>query len=368
MTRILSTIAGDRLRASPHPPQRYGLSVVLRKGYPAMGNWKLGTGNWKPTVRGADVRQVAWEDMPADVVALVRRRVEKDPVVATAVLAQPRVDVVRVEGKREVTLQAGAPVTVVDVAPNAHVILNEVGEHLRALPAKNARADAEVRPYGARLVLLRVGAGARVRWFASVVGAPGFTFVERLALLAQDAVLEHHSALVSANAIRENVHVMLDGPGATVRVQTLFAGSADNQFDLGVTAEHRAPRTVSDLRAKGVLSGKAQGVYRGLVRVEKNATGSDGYQRCDALLLSPTAEVDPIPNLEIETNDVRCTHGVTVSRPDAEQLFYLRSRGLDESAARDLLVEGFAGTMLSAYPESQREELQAAMQNVLCMP
>ncbi len=326
------------------PPQRYGLGVMLRKPYPAMDNWKLETGNWKPTVRGAEPRTVPWENLPPALLDLVRRRAAADPVVAARVLQVPAVLFLDIPAQTTMTIDE----------PLESVLLRE-----------HTSKSGEGEGTRASVTLLRVGEGARVQWFAPLLAMTGFAFTERLVCLERGATLEYHGAAVGADALRENIHVVLAGEGATARVHTLFAGSADNQFDFGVTAEHRAPRTTSDLRAKGILGGKAQGVYRGLVRVEKNAVRSDGYQRCDALLLSPTAEVDPIPNLEIETNDVRCTHGVTVSHLNADQLFYLQSRGFTEAAARDLLIEGFAGTMLRSWPEGEREKLRQAVQGTL---
>lgn len=354
--------------------QRYGLSVFLRKAYPALRatqDSELGTRN-SPCVRGGETRTMPWADVPADIRELVRRRASADPIVAAHITQSSGVELLRARGAAPMVLDDSALPVFIDIPPGQDTVIFEslgsdtayystsAGVELSGAGEKSSEALLR-----SGIVMLRVGSGARVRWFSTSVGAPGFSFIERIAVLALDAVLEHHSVLVAANAVRENIHVMLNAPGATARVRTLFAGAATHQFDLGVTAEHRAPRTTSDLRAKGVLAGKAQGVYRGLVRVEKDATGSDGYQRCDALLLSPTAEVDPIPNLEIETNDVRCTHGVTVSRPDPEQVFYLQSRGLGEDAARDLLVEGFVGSMLQAYPMADREQLKNAVNGTL---
>lgn len=369
----LSTLARTRLAETPLPAQRYGLGVMLRKAYPAVGNWEQTMGNRDTAVRvrGAAVARATWDDLPAEIAELVRRRAAGDAMTAAHVLRTESVQVVPVSGKKSVVLEylvtPGAFTTLfVDVAPQAEL---EIQESLNSATISGSVAEKRERVGEADMasvfVLLRVGEGARVRWFGQSVGAPGCTMIERMALLAQDAVLEQYSVLLAANAVRENTHVVLAAPGATARVATLFLGAADHQFDLGVTAEHRAPQTKSDLRAKGVLTGCAQGVYRGLIRVAKNGVGADGYQRCDALLLSPTAEVDPIPQLEIETNDVRCTHGVTVSHVSPEHLFYLRSRGFSEAAARGLLVGGFIRDVLGQYLEPSREHLERAVRVVL---
>lgn len=314
-------------------------------------------------MRGADVRRVGWDELPKELSELVHQRAKEDPAVASRVVGRKQLFVLQPGHAGELSLHHHLNTIIfLDIPPHADLTVRESLESVSVYGDSSAPGDA---PVLVGMILLRLGEASRVRWFADALGSPGFSFVERIAVLAQDATLEHHSALVAANAVRENVQVILSAPGATARINSLFMGSHTDQFDLGVTAEHRAPRTTSDLRAKGVLTGKAQGVYRGLVRVKKHATKSDGYQRCDTLLLSKTAEVDPIPNLEIETNDVRCTHGVTVSHVDPEHLFYLQSRGLGEGAARDLLVEGFVGSMLRAYPMADRERLQNAVRVTL---
>lgn len=361
--------AEKRLVAVPAPSQRYGLSVMLRKAYPQPGHgpWAMGHGA-ALTVRGAEAETRAWENVPAEIQGLVRKRVAEDTLFASHVLRSEHIQTIEVAGERTLTLQrlitTGTSVTVlIDVAPESILTIRE--ESPDTVLVHENRFSSTEGPSASSLVLLRIGAGAHVRWFSQLVGNRGCTVMERLVLLDQDAMLEQYSTIVGPDILRENIHVVLAASGATVRTHTLFAGAKDHQFDIGITAEHRAPHTVSNLRAKGVLSGKAQAVVRGLVRVEREAPGSDGYQRCDALLLSPTAEVDPVPNLEINTNDVRCTHGVTVTHVNPEHMFYLQSRGMDGHSARQLLVEGFADGMLQPYPEEQRDALRAAVRRTL---
>ncbi|MDP3685767.1 MAG: SufD family Fe-S cluster assembly protein [bacterium] len=384
MSTALSSLANVRLSTAPVPSQRYGLSVVLRKAYPAVGNNEQRTKDREPTcnVRGTVVERATWDDLPGEIVELVRKRVADDSLAAFHVLRAANMHAIHVSGERVINLKhfatpGTATTLLVDVAPHAKVVIQESHESAPIHESTFAEdSGGGGVAYSSVLVLLHVGEGARVQWFGQSVRVPGFAVIERLALLGGDAVLEHHSVLLAANALRENVHVALNAPGATAHVKTLFVGGTDptspdglrgagHQFDLGITAEHRAPHTVSNLAAKGVLTGKAQAVVRGLVRIEREASGSDGYQRCDTLLLSPTAEVDPIPNLEINTNDVRCTHGVTTGRLNAEQLFYLQSRGFSDAAARDLLVSGFVGGLLRAWPDAQREDLSAAVSEIL---
>lgn len=138
-----------------------------------------------------------------------------------------------------------------------------------------------------------------------------------------------------------DVTSMLNGKGSTSRNYSLFFGANKQNFDLNFNTIHNAPNTTSDMFTKGALNNKSKAVCRGLVRIEQNANESNGYQKEDTLLLSKDAEVDPIPNLEINNHNVRCTHGATVSQVDKEKLFYLKSRGLNNSEAMRIIIDGF---------------------------
>jgi Fe-S cluster assembly protein SufD len=110
---------------------------------------------------------------------------------------------------------------------------------------------------------------------------------------------------------------------------------------------HLAPHCRSDLFTKGVIKDSARSVYYGYIRVAEGAQRTDAYQTNRNLLLSPSACADSIPNLEIKANDVRCSHGASVSSVSAEDMFYLMARGLSRNSAEELLVEGFLSELLT---------------------
>lgn len=344
MSVSLSTLARERVTKYPEPNQKYGLSIALRKRYPGV-------------VLDTTVAERDWSNVPPELVDLLRQRIADDTMLATHVLRSSPLRYLKIRGKCSTILEhfPGVTSTFIDVAPGAVLELQE----------RTGGPAVDSSPYASALVLLRAGAGAQVRWRRQSVDAKGSTMVESVVVLARDAVLEHTSALLAADALRDTLQVVLQESGATVLARTLFAGALDHQFDLSVTAEHRAPRTKSDLRVRGVLDGKAQAVVRGLVRVAGEARGADGYQRIDTLLLSPTAEVDPVPTLEINTNDVRCTHGVTTGHVNPEHLFYLQSRGYSSGAAQALLVGGFLRDIIDRFPECEREHLQEPVRRVV---
>ena len=135
--------------------------------------------------------------------------------------------------------------------------------------------------------------------------------------------------------------VVLDGPGASGEVNGCTFATDRQLLSYYTQQTHRAVNTRSDLLYKDVLRDEARVVWRGMIRVDQGAQQTDGYQRNDSLLLSPEARADSIPGLEIEADDVRCTHGSTAGRVDEDQIFYLMCRGISRYEAMHMIVEGF---------------------------
>jgi Fe-S cluster assembly protein SufD len=133
----------------------------------------------------------------------------------------------------------------------------------------------------------------------------------------------------------------ITGRGASARVTGAYVAHGSQHLDYDTTQEHAAPDTTSDLAFRGILRDRATAVWSGMIRVDPGAQHTDAFQENRNLLLSDGAHADAIPGLEIEANDVRCTHAATISRIDAEQVFYLMSRGLTRGEAEHLLVGGF---------------------------
>ena len=155
----------------------------------------------------------------------------------------------------------------------------------------------------------------------------------------------------------------LAGEGATSRVTGAYFADGDQHLDFDTFQEHIAPNTESDFAFKGALRENATAVWRGMIRVEEGAQKTNAYQENRNLLLSDHAHADSIPGLEIMANDVRCTHGATVSRVDREQLFYLMSRGLPRAEAERMVVRGFFQNVLDRIElEPVREAVTAALE------
>ena len=143
----------------------------------------------------------------------------------------------------------------------------------------------------------------------------------------------------------------LSGKGSSAKVTGAYAGAGSQHLDFDTTQEHAAPSTTSDLAFRGVLEQEATAVWRGMIRVDPGAQQTDAFQESRNLILSRSAHADAIPGLEIEADDVRCTHAAAVAQIDAEQLHYLRSHGLSEAEARSLIIEGFLEALVERVAE-----------------
>ncbi len=160
----------------------------------------------------------------------------------------------------------------------------------------------------------------------------------------------------------------LAGEGAEARVTGAYATRGRQHIDFDTTQEHAAPNTTSDLAFRGVLPGRSSAVWKGNIIVDPGAQKTDAFQDSRNLLLSKRAHADAIPGLEIQANDVRCTHAAAVAQVDPEQLFYLRSHGLDLDVARRLVVEGFLSALVERFPEGPvRQRLLGALERRLAV-
>jgi len=157
----------------------------------------------------------------------------------------------------------------------------------------------------------------------------------------------HHINL-GARVARHNTRAVLDGEGANCLLNGLYLASGDQHVDNDTVLDHAEPHCDSRELFKGILAGKARSVFTGRIIVREDAQKTDAKQSNPNLLLSPTALAQTRPQLEIYADDVKCTHGATVGQMDEDAIFYLRSRGISETAARNMLVHAVAGEVLDA--------------------
>jgi Fe-S cluster assembly protein SufD len=188
-------------------------------------------------------------------------------------------------------------------------------------------------------------------------------FASHHARVERDAELDWVSGGFGSKRGKVRIQNDLAGPGATSRVTGAYFADGEQHLDYDTFQEHIAPDTESDFAFKGALRDTATAVWRGMIRVERDAQKTNAYQECRNLMLSPTTHAVPIPGLEILANDVRCTHGATVGRVDREQLFYLMARGLPRAEAERLIVRGFFQDVLDRIElEPVREAVTSALE------
>lgn len=178
-------------------------------------------------------------------------------------------------------------------------------------------------------------------------GLRGYHMATLSARVERNARLSSFSLVSGGRFTRYNQSVVSDGEGAECELNGFYAVQQDQHVDHHTLVDHVRPHGSSGQLYKGILAGRATAVFNGKVIVRPGAVGTSAHQTNKNLLLSSEALVNTIPQLEILCNDVKCTHGAAIGQLDEDALFYLKTRGLGEEAARDLLIYGFAYEVLS---------------------
>ena len=200
-------------------------------------------------------------------------------------------------------------------------------------------------------VELVIGEGAQLDYVAlQQWGTSVFAFGTQSASIGRDGRLTTMSVVLGSRMTKSWIDSLLSEPGGYAQMVGIMFASGKQRFHHHTLQDHRAPSTTSDLLYKVALMDEARSEYSGLIRVHKDAQKTDAYQANRNLSLSEHARADSMPKLEIEANDVRCTHGATVGPIDQEQVFYLESRGLPRPIAERMIVEGFFEQVMEKIP------------------
>ncbi len=223
--------------------------------------------------------------------------------------------------------------------------------------------EPDARGFACAVANIHAGRGAKV--FRKVVQDwnESSNSVQSDTIIAQrDAQVQSVAVNIGARRARYENRTRIEGPGADVKMFSLTVAEAKQEFDQRTLQIHAAPNAVSDLLYKNALMDTSRTIFSGLIMVEEDAQQTDAYQTNRNLLLDPSAEANSLPGLEILANDVKCSHGATTSKLDAEELFYLRSRGLPEHIAKQLLVFGFFEEIIDKL---DNEELAENVRNLV---
>ncbi len=219
------------------------------------------------------------------------------------------------------------------------------------------------------VVELIVGDNARLRFVCGQeLNEHSWIFGAQRAEVGRDGRLDWVALGFGSAGGRVRMETRLSGEGADARVTGAYASHGRQHIDFDTTQEHAAANTTSDLAFRGVLQGRSTAVWKGNIIVDPGAQKTDAFQESRNLLISKRAHADAIPGLEIQANDVRCTHAAAVAQVDPEQLFYLRSRGLPEETAKRLVIEGFLSALVERFEAGPvREVLGDALERRLAV-
>jgi Fe-S cluster assembly protein SufD len=233
--------------------------------------------------------------------------------------------------------------------------LSFIEEHVSATP--------DLSGYSNSVAELFVGDGAKLEYVSiQNLSQETWHFASHRATVGRDAELDWVAGGFGSKKGKIRIENDLAGQGATSRVTGAYFADGSQHLDYDTLQKHLAPNTTSDFAFKGALRDKATAVWRGMIRVEKDAQKTNAYQENRNLLLSRESHADSIPGLEIEANDVRCTHGATVSQVDRDELFYCMARGLSRGEAERLIVRGFYQEI---FDRIELEPVRTALQTAL---
>ncbi len=212
-------------------------------------------------------------------------------------------------------------------------------------------SSANVKSLIVPVVDVRAAQSARVTYVAiNELGATTWQIGYQQAVGQRDSMMKLFTVALGGDYARMRAEVRLEGQGANSQQVALYFADANQMHDFRTLQDHAAPRTHSSLLFKGAVKDTSKSVYTGLIRIRENATKSEAFQTNRNLTLSNGAWAESVPNLEIETNDVKCSHASTVGPIDEEQRFYLESRGIQPEIAERLVVLGFFDEVLNRLP------------------
>ncbi|MFM7081648.1 MAG: Fe-S cluster assembly protein SufD [Actinomycetota bacterium] len=235
----------------------------------------------------------------------------------------------------------------IDAAENSEVTVVErfastVGCRSLLVPLVKIRAAQS-----ARITYVAINELSRDTWLIGYQRASG----------ERDSSISSSTIALGGDYSRVRAGVRLVGQGASAKQIALYFADGQQMHDFRTLQDHAAPRTRSDLLFKGAVRDTAKSVYTGLIKIRDNAEKSEAFQTNRNLTLSSGAWAESVPNLEIETNDVKCSHASTVGPIDDEQRFYLESRGIRPEIAERLVVFGFFADVIDRLPSAAQPDV-----------
>lgn len=234
----------------------------------------------------------------------------------------------------------------------------EAGAHLQVIEQHSSPSDSHTVDNAVTHIELHEDATLE-HYLLVDAGAHGQALHGSYVTQRKDSHLIQHRVLLGGELTRASLQAHLDGHGAAIEINSLALAPGAEYADAHSIIEHRAPHTRSQERFRAAAGARGRCVFNGRIVVQAGAAGSDSLQSSRGLLLAPGAEIDSRPQLEIYTDDVKCSHGATTGRLDPDMLFYLLSRGIDPATARGLLVFAFLDDVVTRMSiDSVRRHLE----------
>src|SRR3989344_5175727 len=337
--RSLRQVAFQRMKQLPMPSFRYGLSILIKPesfdfanlGIPSRADNNI-------LISKQDGIEIAvGSTMPETAKSFEEESEDKLLAYHTAFANEFIVIKIQKTVKKPVEIKydlRGSTISTIMITsePNAKakIILMKSS---KSLPSSTFNSEH---------ILINAGAGSSIEFISTQNLSRNVVNVQhRTAICQKDATVNWTELCLGTIYTRAAVSTRLVGQGASTKNLFVFHGTDKQRFDIFTASYHDAPDTLSNIITRGVLNQESKGLSRGLVKIAQNAAGSNGYEQQDVLLLSEHAEADAIPNLEIDNNDVKCSHGSTVGQIDEEKIFYLQSRGLSREQAVQQIVLGY---------------------------
>jgi Fe-S cluster assembly protein SufD len=358
--------AAERAAELPIPEPKYGLGIFFTSK-------DVGIDALPATAEERSVK-IDIAAKKGNVTALPFTEAIKDPQLAAAISARlhPSMLVDAFEAWRAANAEGtvihvpdGAEADIALMLPSAatsadHVLI-AVGEHARiTVTEETAAGNVGGTRVGQTDIIVLDDADVR---FVSLSdrSAESREMVRRFASVGKRARMTWVNATTGGGYVQQHVRTALVGDEGKVVHRDAFFTDGDRRTDLRQVVIHSANGTASDIVTRGAGAGRSKTVTRGVIAMEKGMRRLNGRQKADLLMLSPTAEIDAMPDLEIDTADVVCGHSASVGRPDDAKLFYLRARGIPREDALRMTVEGHFAPILNATDGAIRERIAAAL-------
>ncbi len=241
------------------------------------------------------------------------------------------------------------------------VALDEASQATVLVDYQSAETSEQAAYVGATELL--VGQSANLRFVClQDWNRQTYEFSHMRASVGQDGTLDWVLGTMGSRFVKDFIEVDLDGKGASTRVSGMFFADENQFFDLDTQQNHNGPLTVSDLLFKGAAKHRSRTLWQGMIKSMPHMQKIDGFQACRNLVLDEDARMDAIPGLEIEADDVRCTHAATFGTLEEQPVFYLMSRGIPRAEAELMVTEGFFEELLERIPfQRVQDRLRAAL-------